>query len=604
MADRFQIIDETLQYATAPEITNTDERFLVSGSKNVLIDRQRKVKTRNGYSRYGAANSALTPIRSAITWNTSTGTELPIRMYDDELEVYTSSAWRRILASWSTTETLRFAVWFDSTENLDQLLWVQGDDKLYKWGGLVAVVDSVTATTITKTGTDTWQQARAYTTGSKTLVNTRTGTEYTYTGGESTTTLTGIADTTGIVAGDILIQKVVTHDNEPADGRTNHTIFVYENQVCLGSEEDDEVYLSSNTDVTDYSFSSPRVAGEGALLTLDSPSRGFGDLNGDLICFAGRSSIFAMNYTEIAVSTTLAETPQVRKLKIGVDQGAFNADCIIPIGNSLAYLSNEPALRLIEQTGDFETQLRTLSNPIKPDFDAETWTNASGIWYKNAIYLCSPTNSLVYILEFIEDADGKLRRYWQPPQVLPVRVFSIISSALYGHSNVVAETYKLFDSTKFSDINSDDEKIPFEAVATFSYRNFGDRVNLKNLDEYYVEGLISPNTDDLDLTLNYDFGGFVQQLTKTIDGTDSDILEERLEATSLGQAPLGQEILGGSMSAPDNTSKFRVIFELAREDFREIQAQFSTNAEDRYWAIIARGPNAKMSARNNNLIKK
>lgn len=608
----FLLIDKILGYVSAPDPTNTDPHYLVAGSQNVLIDRQLKVHSRQGYSRLGAANSALTPIRKGLTWNSSTGLELPIRQYDDELEIYLGTvdgdvinAWKRITNSLSTTEILRGDLWWDTSENLDLFLYIMGDANIYEWGGGVAVASSITTNTIVKKGTSTFAQNRFYANRNMTLINVRTGVEYTYTGGAGTTTLTGVSpDPTGnIAAGDVLIQKVVTNSNKPAANHTNDTILVFENQLIIGSFDDNEVYISRNNSYTNFTYSAPRVTGEGGLLTLDGPSEGFGILSNNLVAFAGRNSIFKAKYQEITVGTTLAETLAVEKLKSGINQGSQSPDTIILIGNAIAYLSYEPALRLVEQVSDLEgPQLKTLSNPIKPDFDAETWTNAQGIWYKNAFYLSAPTNSKLYILEFVEDADGNLRRFWQPPQILPVRSLGVISNNLHGHSNSVAETYKLFDG--YSDISSDDDKLPIHAIAVFAYNDYGKRALLKDFDEYNVEGYISPNTKDLLMTLNYDFGGYTQILEKTINGTDEDILEDFVEGISLGQASLGQEPLGGSSSVPSDSRKFNVIFELGKEQFNRIQAKFSSNETDRYWTILANGANAVLSKQRTTSNKK
>jgi hypothetical protein len=126
----------------------------------------------------------------------------------------------------------------------------------------------------------------------------------------------------------------------------------------------------------------------------------------------------------------------------------------------------------------------------------------------------------------------------------------------------------------------------------------------KNFDEYCVEGEISPSTKDLELTLNYGFGGHLLTIDKTIDGTDKDILAETLLNSSLGQQSLGQNPLGGSTVAPEETAKFRVIFEMPKEDFEEMQAIFSSNEIDRFWSIIGHGANVKLSTRTNNIIKK
>jgi hypothetical protein len=611
----FSLVTEVLEYQTSPDPTSTDPRYLIAGSQNVLIDYQRKVKIRGGLSRLGAANAALTPIRNAWTWNNSTGGELPQRFYNDTLEVYLGTvdttvinAWTKVAGGWSTTATLRAALWWDTGENIDLQIMIIGDANLYEWNGAVAVVSSITGTTITKAGTTTYGQNRFYTTRNKTVVCVRTGTEYTYTGGESTTTLTGIADTTGLVAGDILVQKLVTTSNKPAASHTNDTILVFENQLVIGSTADNEVWLSKNTSYSDFSYSAPRIAGEGGLLTLDGPSTGLGILAKNLVAFAGRSSIFRANYQQVAVSTTLAETLDVKKLDTGINQGSQNPDCVLSIANSLVYLSYEPALRIIDNPDSINgLNPRTLSNPIKPDFDAENWTNAKSIWAKSAISLVSYTSSKLYILQFIEDADGKVRRYWQAPQIMPIGALAIISNALYGHSNGVPETYLLFDG--YSDINSSDEKIPINAIAKLSYRSFEggggkNRALLKNFDEYYTEGEITPSTNDLLEDILYEYGGSLQTVERVIDGTDEDILQELVANVSLGQTSLGSNSLGGSTSVPADARKFQVIFEIAREDFTKIGVVFSTNEVDRYWAILAHGPNIVLSRRKNIPIKK
>lgn len=614
----YHLSEETLGYQTSSDPSNTSTKLLVAGSKNVLIDYQKKVTKRSGYTRLGAANTALTPIRNAFTWSTSTASDLPQRFYDDELEVYLGTidtfvinAWTRVKDSWSTTKKLRAATIFDTTEKIDLQIMVQGDANLYEWNGAVAVVDSVTGTTVTKKGTTTFGQNRFYTTRNLTFICVRTGTEYTYTAGVGTTTLTGITDTTGLQANDILVQKIVTQSNKPASARTNDVIYAFQNQIVLGSYSDEYTYISKDTNYADYAFSAPRIFGEGALLTLDSPTRAISSLGKRLIVFAGLSFAYKMEYEQITVSTTLVETLKIKRLDIGINQGALNQECIVPIGDSLAYLSNEVALRIINNPEDLMgIDPKTFSNPIKPDFDAEDWTDAFGYWYKNILIFNSTVNSRMYMLNFLEDADGKLLRFWNPPQVLPAGPMSVINSGsgplLHIHSNAVPETYLAFDGQsdgQYANMDVND-KLPIQAIAKFAYEDYDDPARLKNFDEYYIEGEITSNTTALLLDLNYDFEGSTQQLEKTIDGSDEDILEGLVGANSLAQQSLTLNPLGGLLNPPSTARKFRVVFEIAKEDFHEIQDTYSTNDVDVYWAILRRGSNASLSARRDNSIRK
>lgn len=619
MSRDYLLAEETLGYQTSNDPSNSDKRLLGPGSQNVFIDYQKKAKIRPGYYRLGAANPALTEVRNAWTWMTSTVVDRPQRFYDDELEVYlftvdtvAINAWTRVKSGWSTTNILRKALWYDTTENIDLQLMVQGDDNIYEWGGGVSVVLSVTGTTITKNGTTTWAQNRFYATRNKILVNVRTGTEYTYTGGETSLTLTGISDTTGIIAGDILVQKVVTQTDTPSANKTNDFIFVFENQVAIGSASDQEVAISQNDTYTDFTFSAPRAPGEGALLTLDTTCRAFGTLGKLLIIFAGRSYAYQVEYDQLEVGTSIAETIKVKRLDLGVDQGALNQESVVQISNSLAYLSNEVALRIISNPEDLTgINPKTFSNPIKPDFDNEDWdpTKTFGFWFKNTL-LFSSGGGRTYMLNFVEDADGKLLRFWNPPQTLPIGPFSQIDSGngynLYGHSNAVPESYLLF--TGYSDGQFDGmtgaDKLPIDAWAYYSYDSMGKRARLKNFDEYYVEGEITPNTNDLELDLNYDYGGATQIIQEIIDGSDETLLEGTIEFNSLAQQSLGVQPLGGLLNPPVSARRFRIEFEEAKEDFFQLQAVFHTNATDRYWAIIAHGSNAELSNRRPTNIRK
>src|SRR3990167_8610742 len=190
----FSLAEEVLGYVTSQDESNSDFRLLVGGSKNVQIDYQKKVKTRSGYTRLGAGNTALTGNRNAWTWLTSTGHERAMRFYDDELEVYLEDvdgtvvdAWTRVVSSLSTTELLRSCIqkggnggWYDTTENLDLCEIVIGNANILEWNGGVAVVSSITGTTVTKTGTTTFAQNRFYPSRDRTFIRVSDGTEYTY----------------------------------------------------------------------------------------------------------------------------------------------------------------------------------------------------------------------------------------------------------------------------------------------------------------------------------------------------------------------------------------------------------------------------------------
>lgn len=621
------LTEEVSGYVTNEEPSNTSPKLLVAGSQNVFVDVQKKVKTRPGYTRLGAANTALTHCRNAWTWmvsrkfeaGSSTTTQtLAQRFYDDELEVYLGTvdgyainAWTRVSSGWSTTKRLRHTSWFDATEKKNLQLMVIGTDKLYEWGGGVAVVDSVGVGTVTKKGTNTFAQNNFYTTRNKTFVCVRTGTEYTYTGGETTTQLTGISDTTGLAANDILIQKVIETDNKPEDGYNADFITTFNNQIVIGSETDGRVFISKDDDYDDFTEASPRITGDGEILTLTETTRALATLGEYLLIFSGKSTIYRVNFNQITVGDVLTESTVVKRLDTGVNQGALCQEAIVPIGNALAFLTNEVALRIIENPEDLSgINPKTFSNPIKPDFDAEDWWDSSnnadafGVWYKNMLIYSVPQASHVYMLNFVEDANGATKRFWNPPQILPVGPMSIIDlddgkgSQLYGHSNAVPESYLLFDGAsdgQYSNMAVED-KLPIATKAVFAYNNFGKRGILKNFDIYYTEGEVVANTD-ITMTLDYDYDGVAQSIEKTIEGDNEDILEGSIGFNSLAQQSLAINPLGGLLNPPSDARRFRAEFEIAKEDFFELRVTFESSIVDGYWAVIAHGGNIQLSNR-------
>ena len=275
--------------------------------------------------------------------------------------------------------------------------------------GFTVNITTVATGFITKQGTTTWAQNRFYTTRNMNLVNIRTGQVYPYTAGFASLTLVGLGDVSGIQPGDILVQQMITHANivDVTSRITNDTILVYQNQLYLGSFNDPTVYISKNTSFSDFTYSAPRNAGEGGLLTLDGVSAGLGVLSGYPMAFAGFSSIFQVQYVnDTSSGDTSGEDIEVTKLKAGNGMGAISPDCVFAVGNSLAWVSNEPSLRLITASNLIgavgTSKMMSYSNPIKPDFDAEDWTDAEGIWNKNELYLFAPKTSHTYILEFFQ----------------------------------------------------------------------------------------------------------------------------------------------------------------------------------------------------------
>lgn len=594
---KFQLINKFSGYITKPDATNADESILVSGSQNVLINDGEKVESRDGFTLDGSAGTA-NPIVSEYDWKTAKGGEKNLRSYDDELEFrYTNSAgtvsWEKLLDGWAANTKFQFAPWYSSTEAEEILLAVANNSNIYDWSGGITTFASATAATLTKEGTGTWGSEGFYTAGTRQVrIKDSGGTwrTFDYTGGEGTVTLTGVTPdptTFTFVAGAVCVQAIRTNTNQPASGLTNDFIAVLNNQVYIGQDNRNLVYVSSNTSFTSYTFSSPRVPGEGANLTLDAPLIGFKSLRDAMIMFCGQDKAYKTQFSLQSTDTSFIEDLRIVPLKIGAKQGAKSQDLIESLGDSLVYVSNEPALRILGDVSDSGIPiLRNLSDPIKPDFDAANFSNAHLKFHKNRVYLAIPSDAKVLILQIAESSQGEKRTFWQAPQLLSIRQLADIGGNLYGHSSINSESYKLFDGT-------DDNGNPIRHIAKFSYRNFGDRSNLKNFSEFYSEFYSTLNAEVI-LTLDYDYQGASGSQEFTIKGTDEGIVFAPAINSSLGINPLGVSPLGADESA-DNLVKIHHIATMRPTDFHEFQVTYELYTDDAKMELLAFGPAARLA---------
>ena len=590
MAEKYQLISNFRGYITKSDRTNTSIRNLVIGSQNMLVNDAEKVESRQGFELFGAANASNNPIRSSFDWDTSTGIERNLRLHDDELEVFLRTvegvvidAWTRLKDGFTTTSLMQFTTFWDTTEAEDKLLFVDGTSSIFEWSGAVTTIASATGSTITKNGTTSWGEERFVTSGLQQV--TINDTVFAYTGGEGTTTLTGVTpDPSAEPADSLAIQTVGTNANSAITGLpntfANDLISELENQIYVGSLKSREVFISKNTTFTDFTFSSPRLPGEGALITLSNATVGFIPQEDQMYMTAGKDEWYQTNF--ILSSDNLKQTLTIKRLKTGPRQAAQEQDLIAKIKNDVVFMSNEPtvdSLGRVSQTIP-TPQSKAISDPIKPDFNAEDFTNGDTLYFRNQIFIASPVNSKLYIYDLNKG-------YWQPPQILPIRKLAIIDGELHFHSNTTAETYKLFTG------NTDNGN-PITFIAKFAYRNFGDRAVIKNFDEYFNELYMTPNTK-VTLRLDYDFQGASGTQEFILDGSNEKFRFASSDDSSIGKKGLGQSGLGSSPVALDDKPKFRQIPTMKATDFYEMQTTYESSVEGASWEILAHGPNTRLA---------
>lgn len=591
MATDFKLVETFGGYHDRKDVTKLPPDVLVAPSQNVLVNSDGdKIGPRNGYTYWGAAKTYDYPVQGSFEWSTSTGTELPLRAYyngtANVLEAYVGAAWRQVGSGYARA-ALEFATVWDATELIDFLVFVDGSSSLHMWTGGVATFASATANTITKQGSETWAESR-FIQGGTTQV-TIGGTTYTYTGGEGTTTLTGVTpDPTlaGHAAGDYAFQTVRTTATTPASGSSNDIVGVHRNQLHVADLQKRTVYVSKNTSYTDFTFTSPvRLPGEGALLTLDGLPTAFAADEDSMYVFTNDGR-FKTTYTLSADLT--GETLEVKRVKGSRAIGVPAQSCVAKAGDYIAYFTNDATVDFLGRGEGIDTpESRPISDPIKRLLlSYDTTVKPHLRYHENQLFVSFPSEGRVLVYEFET-------KKWQPPQVMPVRRFAVYGSEIHGHSSTVAESYRLFDPDAYSDLGS----FPIDARAAFAYNQYGDRAARKSVSQWFTEAYKSQSTE-LSLTLKYEFGGGLSAVTRELGTLENRNLFYSSSDGSLGKWPLGSQPLGGLTDAIDDLPKVRAIAETTKNglDFYELQPVYSSNQLDGRWQLAAFGGNVRLSS--------
>lgn len=451
---------------------------------------------------------------------------------------------------------------------------------------LVGYLTSVKTNTITKQGATTWAEDGFYVTGTHSV--TINGVSYQATGGWDMTTLFGVTpDPTGAgVAGDLVFQTVKTValsslSSGPGSAFTIDGIDNLRNQIYLGSLTFNTVYISKVNDYTDYSFATPRVVGEGALVTMDAPWRAFSPQESDMYMAAGQDQWYQTQFTLSADLTK--ESFQIIRLKTGTQQGPQTQAMVWKDPNNVTFISNEPAMNFLGRVNKVlqTVQITNLSNPIINDFNQYDFTDASGIYFQKMHYVAVPNESLIRIYNMTDPRNI----YWESPVLYPISRFSIIDGELYGHGYLTSESYKLFDGYTFN-------AHPYTCIAQFSYDNYGIPHLSKSFNRHYMEGYITEPTT-LNVTFSYDVDMSQLQALVPFKGTNSAV-DNSTSTASLGKEDEGKNPLGGDLQIATNTStppKFRVYQTSVRTPFYEESTIFSSMGVNQHWSILRFGPN-------------
>lgn len=490
------------------------------------------------------------------------------------------------------------------TTNATQIAFSGGNQTL------IAYLTYAITVALVKAG-GTWAQA-----GFQTNINTSVtinGNTYTYAttnNGIGTTILfyASMADPSLEPANSIVFASIATVTSNPAAGFLADFLKVIDNHVWVGSYSSRLIYVSKSSSYTDFTQSTPRVPGDGELITMDQTGNGITVHGGNALLSAGTSIWYEVSFNQITVGSTLSEQTKILPIRSSGLQGALGHEFMDTMGNDVVYLDQNHQLRMY---GDFNqlftTKFTLLSLPVYDELKDEVFTGGHLRIVDKIVYITAPLAGRDYMYESRESVDpqGNLvaERIWHSPQIRNVSRIAVISGVTYGHSNSNPQLYQMWDTGQWHDDSpaSTSTGVPYTSVLRLAYDQQRRRQGKITLDKIYAEGYITLGTK-LYGNVYFDYQGSTALLNLDLNSTGNIETYSGTGAPSLGDSSLGDNPLGDGLTIEANDqemlAKFRIIKGVAQTDCFEYSLEIYTQDLDSRWELIVIGANPTLSEAN------
>lgn len=365
------------------------------------------------------------------------------------------------------------------------------------------------------------------------------------------------------------------------------------NQIYVSASDNNSVYVSKINNFKDYSFATPRVVGEGAILTLDGVPTKLQPQSDSMFISAGLNYWYQTKFT--LSSDNAKEALTVVPIKTTANQACQAPGLAVKIKNLIAFVSNEVQINTMGLSENFLTdpQINDVSGSIVHDVQNADFTDGQVLYFQKFLFVTKPKEGIMLIYNMTQDTNDATvgptnTHYWEAPQILPFARLSIIGGELYGHAYTESNTFKLFTGL------SDDGK-SYNCLALFAYDNHGDRTATKASNEFFVEGYKTQATK-LTGYLRREFNGPVASWSWRI-------LPERniippVDDTSIGKASIGDVPIGGSAYESDpleTPPKFRLVQTFNKTPYFEEQIGFGSNEIGSWWELVSFSTNATLT---------
>ena len=528
------------------------------------------------------ASTTESPVTSIHTFRQKDGTNIMMRAYGTVMQYYsaTSSAWTTLQDGYTEGYKFGFA---DYNRTLDETSFVYFGNSIEDFSKWTGVNTKLTLTATSGTGVISVVDASKFAaTGNIYICDT----DYAYSSKTATSfTLTGTT-TSECASGTGIPESVETDDTNPK----GNIYLAFDNRLLISGNIDDpqavyfSAYGNANTflNLTLVSASTDADADIFNLVEGGGPVTGLAMDENSLYMFK-RSIIYKVTLTDTDYSVTQLKPFDGRSQTTGLlaSGGVFSG------GNEVFFITPDNQIMEIKRIENVDVpQIVPISESIQPTTDLMKFDDTTGIVFRDKAYFAAKSNTSANMNDTVLVWNIK-EKIWDSPivgwQVSDFLVYDDgISEELYISDSISPNVYKVIGEI----IDNG-----FEVKSNWRSKqfNFGMQQSLKDMEDLYIEGIMTPNTT-LTISLLLDENGVTQTFTTDLSGTDSEYFFGNQDFNLFGLSDFGSKRFGGGDDVTLD-SKFRIYLgkDFRPSPFYNAQIEFASEGLNDSWEILGFG---------------
>lgn len=563
---------------TSPEFDGADmPASALVQADNVEFDVKNSIAPRRGTLILGNSSASTTPVQSLHASKALDGREVLIRTASTKIEWYNKDGdnWEVLDNGYTTGLEFSFVDGMISTDSAVYTYFSNGVNQLnrFRVGFGSILSNSSTAITLNPvTGFDSADDLGFSTTTNVTI----NGTEYSWTtiNGWEMSGFTGLPTFT-VNEGIIHAPGSVGVFNFPT-GVIAPVAMVIKDQRLYAAYKN-SVHCSKIDDFTNFTFTTPRVAGEGEIVIFPEGGKQIDALavRPDYVAVFKKDYIGSLAFKDFGDG--LSDLPVLNTVDMEPNIGASSQKAVDNKSNAVVYSNRRLGIseltRVSQATTDSVSEITLRIKPTIEDYD---FSDSAIIYFDNKVLNATRDNEDFNNAIVVYDTTyNRLTEFTG----INASVFEVYNDKLYYGDSITQNVYQMFYS------EYTDNTLPYISESKTKWFNFDSPANWKEIGQIFVSGWITANTD-IDLTVYLDESGKLTSATYTIEG-DGDYVSVD-SGSSFASNPFGLTNFSNVEGSSDNLKHFAGFIntdDLFKYKFRNIQAGFKTSGTDQNFRI-------------------